>query len=169
MCFQVGRTPGSAASRGFTTCLVTDAVDPSKTVQIFKCDFCDFQSKWRRNIRRHLSFHTGEMFPCTVAGCRLSYHSATALRRHMTSAHNITRGSECTCVHCALAFQTGNELAAHLVKEHSLKETDWTFQCSRCSRVYTTLLSFHGHTGIHEREDALSTLPIQHTYMGNKL
>ena len=56
-------------------------------VGLFNCPHCDFTSKYRNVLRKHLSRHPGEIYTCGVAGCDYRTTDRSLLERHTRGQH----------------------------------------------------------------------------------
>ena len=124
----------------------TTLCSQSGTDKIHQCLYCSYNTKWMANMRRHATTHTPPTVKCQL--CPGIFRSNNTLRHHMNTKHNILNFST-LCVICKDMFSSATSLEKHLAEQHSLKATEWTYQCSKCDRVYALASQLHGHWAAH--------------------
>ncbi len=104
--------------------------------QFHVCSFCDKIFKYRRTLRRHRRFHTGER-PHGCSLCSRAFILRRTLRQHM-KAH-FRRPYSCT--QCGKRFRHWRKLRLHW-RSHAGESP---FICSRCGKRCRTLKSLDRH------------------------
>ena len=56
-------------------------------IGLFNCPHCDFTSKYRNVLGKHLSRHPGEMYTCNVTGCNYRTIDRSLLEQHTRGQH----------------------------------------------------------------------------------
>merc|ERR1712129_313951 len=72
---------------------------------LYKCPHCEYTSKYKRNLPRHIRTHTGEKpFPCTIGDCNKRFRDRSTLANHIRR-HNGTL-KKVQCPHCEHVAET---------------------------------------------------------------
>ena len=148
----------------------------------YTCDYCFRTFSHKNNLTRHRKMHLGQKpFSCPV--CKMTfarkdylvYHSlrhekATALkcgicgeggdgilhiRKHIASVHRKVISNVSVCTTCNLAYPTSKELWTHKQQQHSEDYLHHLLICSRCSKSFSTALSYKKHALCHIRKKGI--------------
>ena len=130
-----------------------------------KCIHCSQEFK---KINKHLSGDNSYLDPFPCSKCKAKFTNSCGLQTHLASFHNLQTFQ---CRKCSKKFNSHTLMKDHLVKcqtplvpiseiQHKLKEsnqqnilistikciqTGKNFMCSKCSKVFNSLLDFNDH------------------------
>ena len=109
-----------------------------------KCEFCDYKTKRRVHIRRHMRKHTGERpFKCEKCGDNFSCNSG--LTQHTKRMH--TDRLEFMCNVCGKAFKAGSDLRQHEVRHNENRPKP--FSCEICNHKFLSKKDSERHKTVH--------------------
>ena len=86
----------------------------------YSCNHCEYRSKNKESLKKHIIIHEGVKFTCMWDGCDQKYTSRDNVRRHMKTAHGI-QGDDFGCDKCTMKFAIPEALKAHIVEAHTRK------------------------------------------------
>ena len=86
----------------------------------YSCNHCEYRSKNKESLKKHIIIHEGVKFTCMWDGCDQKYTSRDNVRRHMKTAHGI-QGDDFGCDKCTMKFSIPEALKAHIVEAHTRK------------------------------------------------
>ncbi|KAM6990209.1 uncharacterized protein LKV04_009731 [Tautogolabrus adspersus] len=103
----------------------------------YMCSICKKTFKWRKVLRRHERFHTGEKpYSCSV--CSKTFALRKSLRRHQRF-HSGERPH--TCTQCNKSFRLRENLKAHL-RFHTGEKP---FSCTTCGKMFRIMKNLEKH------------------------
>ena len=130
----------------FTSILSPKKDDPTVMERLQQCKHCGYRSKWLANMKRHVATHNQPTFRCPV--CSHMHSTASGLKIHMKQIHQI-HDFTCVCPTCKESFSSTSNLDRHLVEVHNLSKEAYSYQCSRCDRMFRLPSQLHGHWATH--------------------
>ena len=108
---------------------------------LYKCDQCDFQTKYRENWKRHLKKHSSDQpFSCDECGKQLK--SAAILKSHKL-IHTGERRHVCNF--CEKKFKTATNLRSHTI----LHTKEYVAHCEICGQNFAQRYNFKMHVKNH--------------------
>ncbi|XP_005091685.1 uncharacterized protein LOC101862999 [Aplysia californica] len=134
--------------------------------EIFVCEVCGKSTKSKRQLKLHMTVHTGEkIFNCNV--CHTEFSSLARLTKHKKENHS---SNQFICDVCGSAYGRSQDLKTHYYRVHVKKKAEEAaallmgtqaftksgkkikrFTCETCSKVFKTkeMLNYHArvHTG----------------------
>ena len=106
-----------------------------------KCDQCDYQTKYKYQLPRHLSTHSSDQpFACDECGTRCK--SAATLKSHKI-IHTGERKHICNF--CGKKFRTSGQLQAHT----RLHTKEYVAQCETCGQNFAQKCNYKLHIEKH--------------------
>ena len=124
--------------------------------KIFKCQFCDFETKTEYNFNRHIDrkhsnksearqliSETGTAWKCP--SCNMEFYSAEDAKKHTSRCANT---KAFTCKKCDYKCQTDNQLRYHMLTHKNKKEMKkWETKCTcpRCKKVFKSVSNMRAH------------------------
>lgn len=120
---------------------------------VFHCNLCDYTSKRRAHIRRHMirvHLQGGPVIVCDH--CQLSFGSKEDLNWHIRNVHRIDIGIvyECHVVSCKYRCKKQAYLSSHLWQVHDIGSGK-IYECSQCT--YTCKRLYHLNRHMEARHD----------------
>ena len=110
----------------------------------YPCDQCDYQSVYRRGVRRHKeAVHLGIKHPCNE--CPKEYGDLYDLRMHKKAAHE---GVVYQCDQCNKTYSQRKNLLQH-EREHQGINT----KCTQCEKSFETTMALYHH--VNKEHDGL--------------
>ena len=97
----------------------TNSINSSKAVLKHKCEYCDYRSRFRRNIDLHSAAqHEGKRYPCDVCSYEAKYFQD--LTKHKTRKHSSPHeGKRYPCNVCNYEAKYHLDLTTHKNRKHS--------------------------------------------------
>lgn len=77
---------------------------------LFTCEYCDFTTRIKFSLNRHLRLHTGHMFQCP--NCRKQYNDRSKLKNHIEMKHH---GKRFVCNLCGKIYKSADGLVYHKI------------------------------------------------------
>jgi hypothetical protein len=119
-----GRSPNPSVGR-------SQGRSPARPDGGFVCETCGAVKNSFHQFNHHKRYHE-RPWPCTFAGCELSFGTVTHLKRHINDKHKKTRSFYCTQPGCdysrqgTKSFPRKDNWKRHMLKKHSIdpKNTD---------------------------------------------
>nr|XP_018914402.1 PREDICTED: zinc finger protein 675-like [Bemisia tabaci] len=114
---------------------------------ISRCPFCNYKSKSKGNMRRHIDQHTQHRkYVCDQCGS--SFYTYSCLKEHITCIHSSERNY--SCEKCGMSFKLNSSLKRHMAT-HSEERT----QKCHCGQAYKLVSNLKRHQLIaHGRVDS---------------
>ena len=107
-----------------------------------KCDQCDYQTKYKYQLKRHFLKHSSDQpFACDECGRRCK--SADALKSHMKIIHTGERKHICNF--CGKKFKTATNLGSHT----RLHTKEYEAQCETCGKNFAQKYNYKMHIKKH--------------------
>lgn len=106
----------------------------------FLCPKCNFQTRWKANLLRHIKLHTGIRIPCEQ--CSRTFIDKYELRTHVESAH----GEGSVCKECGKQFKSRAGLYEH-IKQHN---DHVRYRCDICGKSFRMKSHLEGHINSHD-------------------
>ncbi|XP_053623410.1 zinc finger protein 181-like isoform X2 [Plodia interpunctella] len=114
----------------------------------YTCSRCvaTFTTLEERNIHIKTQ-HTTLPYMCVYCKEKPRFATWELRKRHLMEIHNYKPGAEMyECTTCHMTFKTRSQKYHHNVKAHrTKKESEYSFPCGNCSRVFATKLSLDKH------------------------
>ena len=144
----------------------------------YKCDICDFETKWKINYDKHIKCHGNEE-ELKCPDCTFSTHWRESLNKHIKTVHILQNTKIRRCKPCKLEFKSYFDYNQHIKANHQgkCKNCDYQtmnsvlmrrhqercnknvklFHCEHCEfkASSTFVLGFHRNK-IHGRENKCS-------------
>lgn len=154
-----------------------DDDDSDLPIESLQCTQCGKLFATKRNLKRHISTHSGLKFNCST--CGKGFSRVDKLKDHEQSKHKeeifgntddedddeednenkVNENSESRkkdrhnrphkCAHCPKAFAQAQSLANHVERHNRVKDTQKRFLCEKCSKCFAQSGSLVAHMRTH--------------------
>ncbi|RLU25901.1 hypothetical protein DMN91_002063 [Ooceraea biroi] len=154
-----------------------DDDDSDLPIESLQCTQCGKLFATKRNLKRHISTHSGLKFNCST--CGKGFSRIDKLKDHEQSKHKeeifgntddedddeednenkVNENSESRkkdrhnrphkCAHCPKAFAQAQSLANHVERHNRVKDTQKRFLCEKCSKCFAQSGSLVAHMRTH--------------------
>ena len=118
---------------------------PSSYSNVFKkCVLCEYKTKSRVHMTRHMRKHTGEK-PFHCKECEDSFSCSSGLTQHTKRKH--TDEMEFVCNVCGKPFKAASDLRQHEFRH--IENKPRPFSCEICNHKFTCKANFERHKLVH--------------------
>ncbi|KAJ8973670.1 hypothetical protein NQ317_011788 [Molorchus minor] len=101
--------------------------------ETYKCAVCEFQTKYRASIRRHVLRHKNnsevQMYKCKK--CEYTTKHTDCLRKHSLIHKDISEAKTYRCAHCEFQTNYRGTLVRHLLI-HDIGAVVYMYKCPKC-------------------------------------
>ncbi|XP_071445354.1 zinc finger protein ZFP2-like [Hetaerina americana] len=102
-----------------------------------KCNFCDYRTTSKANLKRHMEFHTGDRkFICECCGA--SFYMLCTLKEHYLYVHSNERKFQCSM--CSKSFKRKCGLNRHMLNHSESRP----YEC-HCGQTYKRMSHLKRH------------------------
>jgi len=113
--------------------------------QKLTCNNCSKEFSCQQNLLYHEKSHKSE-FKCNK--CNKNFKKEQYFAKHMAEKHQIYTPYSCSL--CPWSFLKVSELNAHRKKMHNLSFQSKTYECSKCSEIFTRKADLLQHMKTHQ-------------------
>ena len=106
----------------------------------FECDRCNFTSRHRRSMERHLQFHKHDHV-CDL--CKTSFKTDKLLQSHLFKSHS----KGVPCLLCDKIFESSNKRDIHVKNTHDPKG----HSCQECQKQFRFQCDLRRHEETHQK------------------
>ncbi|KAK5647373.1 hypothetical protein RI129_002265 [Pyrocoelia pectoralis] len=105
----------------------------------YSCDHCDYTSKFKPNIARHVSLHFSKEKQFVCDHCGKFFSNGAVLTDHINYVHVQVKQFKCTM--CEKSFKRNTELTRHQSTHSNLRP----YNCVLCSNTYKRISHLRRH------------------------
>ena len=118
---------------------------PFSNSNVFKkCELCEYKTKSKVHMRRHVRRHTGER-PFHCKECEDSFSCSSGLTQHTKRKH--TSEMDFVCNVCGKSFKAASDLRQHELRH--IENKPKPYSCDVCNHKFSCKANFERHKMVH--------------------